>query len=134
MPPSIDQNLMPVSAMTADTETEASAEMLVNDNMDDGVQEESPSRRKRGSPLKSTTDNKRQRRSKADKKKPFDDATQDKENNGRRPSPNTARADESESVELESGNDFLAGRNINPENKPAEAGVITKIYAENFMW
>jgi hypothetical protein len=129
---------MPVlSAMTTLTNAEASSEVLVGENMAEGDQEESLSPRKRGSPLKSSTDNPRRKKPKngnTGKQKPLDDqiAVDDKENNGRRPSPNNSHPIGNN--DPESANNLLAGRNINERNKPPEAGVITKIYAENFMW
>jgi len=98
--------------------------MLVDDNIDEG----NPSPRKRSSPLKSSTGNSRQKKQKISSGSDEDE----KENNGRRPSSSSSRR-QNHSIKPESGLDFLAGRNINQKNKPPEAGIITKIYAENFM-
>lgn len=115
-------------AMTAHNEIEASTEMLINNNTD----ELTPSPRKRASPLKSSSGNSRQKKQKLSSG-PVDDIAEDeKENNGRRPSPGSSLSQQS--TKYESRLDFLAGRNINEKNKPPEAGIITKIYAENFMW
>lgn len=114
--------------MKADIEIE-------NENMNEELQEELSSPQKRGSPLKSSSGNprrKKQKHSSRDKQKPPDGAVDDKENNGRHPSPSDSNM--SKSHEPESGNDFLVGRNKNPKNRPPEAGVITKIHVENFMW
>ena len=111
--------------MTAHNEMEASAEMLVDDNID----EVDPSPRKRSSPLKSSSGNSRQKKQKLSSGSGEDE----KENNGRRPSSSSSRR-QNNSIKPETGLDFLAGRNINQKNKPPEAGIITKIYAENFMW
>eukprot|EP00531_Pseudo-nitzschia_arenysensis_P017651 CAMPEP_0116143792 /NCGR_PEP_ID=MMETSP0329-20121206/15640_1 /TAXON_ID=697910 /ORGANISM="Pseudo-nitzschia arenysensis, Strain B593" /LENGTH=1209 /DNA_ID=CAMNT_0003639137 /DNA_START=160 /DNA_END=3789 /DNA_ORIENTATION=+ len=109
-------------------EIEASAEMLINDNVD----ELTPSPRKRTSPLKSSSGNSRQKKQKLSSGPVDDYANDEKENNGRRPSPGSSLS-QGHGSKQESGLDFLAGRNINQKNKPPEAGIITKIYAENFM-
>lgn len=133
MSPSIEQNLMPVIPETnAENEAEEAAEMIVDHDENAGLEEESPSSKKRGSPLKDSSDNPRQKKQRRSKKKTQENAADDKENNGRRPSPSSSHSNQS--MEAESGNDFLAGRNKNQKNKPPEAGIITKIYAENFMW
>ena len=103
--------------------------------MNEELQEEPSSPQKRGSPLKSSSGNprrKKQKHSSRDKQKPPDGAVDDKENNGRHLS--LSDSNMSKSHEPESGNDFLVGRNKNPKNRPPEAGVITKIHVENFMW
>ena len=98
--------------------------------------EASVSPRKRGSGLKSSSENPRRKKQKAGKplshESSENDTTQDKENNGRRTSSASRRRTTNESST--DATDFLAGRNINKPNKPPEAGVITRIYAENFMW
>ena len=133
MSPSIEQNLMPVIPETnAENEAEAAAEMIVDHDENAGLEEESLSSKKRGSPLKDSSDNPRQKKQRRSKKKTLENAADDKENNGRRPSPSNSHS--SQNMEAESGNDFLAGRNKNSKNRPPEAGVITKIYVENFMW
>ena len=127
--------------MTTLANEEASEELFDNENMGEADQEESSSPRKRGSPLKSSTKNPRRKKSKraanTNKEEPLDGvientAAEDKENNGRRPSPHSPHLNKS--TDVEGGNDFFKNRNINQKNKPPEAGVITKIYAENFMW
>jgi chromosome segregation ATPase len=125
------------TAMQTLTEGAESAEVFEDENMCGDNKEESPSLRKRGSPLKSSTDNPRRKKKKnanMDKQNLVEGvdgntAIEEKENNGRRSSKSSSRLNKEPDV----GNDFLAGRNINSKNKPAEAGVITKIYAENFM-
>ena len=133
MSPSIEQqNLMPVIPETnAENEAEAAAEMIV-DHDANVLEEESASSKKRGSPLKASSDNPRQKKQKRSKKRTLENAADNKENNGRRPSLSNSQS--SQAMEAESGNDFLAGRNKNQKNRPPEAGIITKIYAENFMW
>jgi hypothetical protein len=129
-----------ISAMKTLTKEEAFEELFDNENMGKADQEESSSPRKRGSPLKSSTENpqrKKPKRANTNKQEELDGvientAAEDKENNGRRPSPNSSHLNND--VENGNGNDLFAERNLNPKNKPPEAGVITKIYAENFMW
>lgn len=123
---------MPVIPETnAENEAEEAGEMIV-DHDANVLEEESASSKKRGSPLKASSDNPRQKKQKRSKKRTLENAADDKENNGRRPSPSNSQS--SQATEAETGNDFLAGRNKNQKNKPPEAGIITKIYAENFMW
>ena len=113
------------------------------ENMDDPEMmpdESASSPRKRGSPLKFSSDNpQRGKKQKRNKQKPQDGPVdEEKENNGRsrRPSPSSSssRRRKTNEPSRASAKGYFDDRNINPPNKPAEAGVITKIYVENFMW
>jgi hypothetical protein len=121
---------------------------------------ESKSPRKRGSPLKSSPDDGESAQSDSQRKKlkrsngnnrnkqklqsdNNETTTSDKENenNGRRQAAtsrrsrtNTDDGDEAEAEAATSANgSYFGDRNINKANKPPEAGVISRIYVENFM-
>jgi hypothetical protein len=118
---------------------------------------ESQSPRKRGSPLKSSPDDgeaaqsgsqrkklKRSSGNNRNKQKLQSDnnetATSDKENenNGRRQAassrrPKTSTDDGDEAAATSANGSYFGDRHINEANKPAEAGVISRIYVENFM-
>ena len=112
---------------------EPDAEANVHNNMSQKDHEESSSSRKRRSALKSTTDKNRRKRK---KQEPADEennnvVVEGKENNGHQPSPTTSH----ESLNTKTNaSGFFADRNVNAVNKPPEAGVITTIKVENFMW
>eukprot|EP00536_Pseudo-nitzschia_multiseries_P000717 jgi/Psemu1/249877/estExt_Genewise1Plus.C_90057 len=105
--------------------------------MDETQHEELSSPRKRGSSSTPSTDNperKKRKANNANKASSQDNengSSEDKENNGQRHSSTSRRRNTNESSEL--ANDYLSDRNINSANKPAEAGIIKQIYAENFM-
>ena len=93
---------------------------------DDDVESKSNSRRKKHK--RTSGDDNRNKRKHESNEAGVDD---DKENNGR-PPPSSRRSRVSND-EGTSANGFFDGRNINQPNKPPEAGVISKIYVENFM-
>lgn len=93
---------------------------------DDDVESNSNSRRKKHK--RTSGDDNRNKRKHESNEASVDD---DKENNGR-PPPSSRRSRVSND-EGTSANGFFDGRNINQPNKPPEAGVISKIYVENFM-
>lgn len=93
---------------------------------DDDVESKSNSRRKKHK--RTSGDDNRNKRKHESNEASVDD---DKENNGR-PPPSSRRSRVSND-EGTSANGFFDGRNINQPNKPPEAGVISKIYVENFM-
>ena len=115
---------------------DAPTDLVENGSTCDADQDESFNPRKRECPLNNPTDNpgcKRQKHASADNfKTPFDvignRAVEEKENNGRCLSPKCLY------FSKRNDNDFFADRNVNRKNKPPEAGVITRIYIENFMW
>ena len=130
-----------ISSMESLPKVEETELAFVNENTDEKFEEESPNSRKRGLSLKSGKENRGRKKQKdandMDKQQPDGGgdntkADADKENNGRPTSLNNSRHNRNNDPDTGAGN--LVRRSINKKNKPAEAGVITRIYVENFMW
>ena len=130
-----------IARMETLAKVEATEEAFANENTGEGVEEELPTSRKRGLSLKSAKENGGRKKQKdansVDKQKPdsVPDNTKvdaDKENNGRPASLNSSRQNRSNDPNTQ--DESLGRRSINPKNKPPEAGVIKRIYVENFMW
>eukprot|EP00535_Pseudo-nitzschia_heimii_P003888 CAMPEP_0197177072 /NCGR_PEP_ID=MMETSP1423-20130617/2806_1 /TAXON_ID=476441 /ORGANISM="Pseudo-nitzschia heimii, Strain UNC1101" /LENGTH=1222 /DNA_ID=CAMNT_0042626559 /DNA_START=130 /DNA_END=3798 /DNA_ORIENTATION=+ len=126
--------------METPSEVEATEEAFANEKTSEGFQEESPTSRKRGLSVKPANENCGQKKQKdassIDKQHPHGVAENtevdaDKENDGRPTSLNTSRQNRDDHPDTQDGN--LMRRSINPKNKPPEAGVIKRIYVENFM-
>mmetsp|Transcript_18798 Transcript_18798/g.52504 ORF Transcript_18798/g.52504 Transcript_18798/m.52504 type:complete len:1214 (+) Transcript_18798:218-3859(+) len=105
-------------------------------SVDEGKNDALSSPRKRGSSFESPADNSQRKKQKADNNADKAvsqniqyDPDKEKENNGRS---SVSRRRKTNELSNNLG-DFLPDRNINPANKAPEAGIITKIYAENFM-
>jgi hypothetical protein len=142
---------MPPAAMTiadsGDFEHFVKSENKAMDEAEEetaGAAEPTEMGRKRGSPLSNPKRNKKKQRRNQhhnNTMEPEDDEEvveegnnpdSEKENNGRRPSRSSSSSRRSETTQ-DINSALARHRNVNPAGKPPEAGVILKIYVENFM-